>query len=177
MIESSDGPLWWQEIDVPAEGKTFDVQLDKAWARHDLYISALVIRPGERKANATPKRSVGVLHLPLDRAGRKLAVSLQAPEKMRPKQPLTVNVKAANADGSVPRQVHVLVSAVDVGILNITDFKTPDPFASLFGRKAYGADQLDIYGQLIEAGQGRLASLAFGGDAAMAKGASAPTPR
>jgi uncharacterized protein YfaS (alpha-2-macroglobulin family) len=75
----------------------------------------------------------------------------------------------------VPKQVHVLLSAVDVGILNITDFKTPDPFASLFGRKAYGADQLDIYGQLIEAGQGRLASLAFGGDAAMAKGGKRPT--
>ena len=174
MIESSDGPLWWQEIQVPAEGKTFDIPLDKAWARHDLYLSTLVVRPGERKANATPKRAVGVLHLPLDRADRKLAVSLQAPEKMRPKQPLTVKIKAANADGSVPAQVRVLVSAVDVGILNITDFKTPDPFASLFGRKAYGADQLDIYGQLIEAGQGRLASLAFGGDAAMAKGGKRP---
>ncbi|WP_449430024.1 alpha-2-macroglobulin family protein [Pseudomonas putida] len=176
MIESSDGPLWWQEIDVPAEGKTFDVQLDKQWARHDLYISALVIRPGERKANATPKRAVGVLHLPLERAGRKLAVSLQAPEKMRPKQPLTVKFKVANADGSAAagQQVHVLLSAVDVGILNITDFKTPDPFTSLFGRKAYGADQLDIYGQLIEAGQGRLASLAFGGDAALAKGGKRP---
>ncbi|MBJ9974713.1 alpha-2-macroglobulin family protein [Pseudomonas sp. S75] len=174
MIESSDGPLWWQEIDVPAEGKTFEVELDKQWARHDLYVSALVIRPGERKANATPKRAVGVLHLPLDRAERKLAVSLQAPEKMRPKQPLSVKIKALNADGSVPKQVHVLLSAVDVGILNITDFKTPDPFASLFGRKAYGADQLDIYGQLIEAGQGRLASLAFGGDAAMAKGGKRP---
>ncbi|MBF8693735.1 alpha-2-macroglobulin family protein [Pseudomonas fulva] len=174
MIESSDGPLWWQEIQVPAEGKTFDIPLDKAWARHDLYLSTLVVRPGERKANATPKRAVGVLHLPLDRADRKLAVSLQAPEKMRPKQPLTVKIKAANADGSVPAQIRVLVSAVDVGILNITDFKTPDPFASLFGRKAYGADQLDIYGQLIEAGQGRLASLAFGGDAAMAKGGKRP---
>lgn len=174
MIESSDGPLWWQEIDVPAEGKAFDVPLDKQWARHDLYISALVIRPGERKVNATPKRAVGVLHLPLDRAARKLALTLQAPEKMRPKQPLTVKFKASNADGSVPKQVHVLLSAVDVGILNITDFKTPDPFASLFGRKAYGADQLDIYGQLIEAGQGRLASLAFGGDAAMAKGGKRP---
>ena len=174
MIESSDGPLWWQEIDVPAEGKTFEVELDKKWARHDLYVSALVIRPGERKANATPKRAVGVLHLPLDRAERKLAVSLQAPQKMRPKQPLSVKIKAVNADGSVPKQVHVLLSAVDVGILNITDFKTPDPFASLFGRKAYGADQLDIYGQLIEAGQGRLASLAFGGDAAMAKGGKRP---
>ncbi|MFA7894481.1 alpha-2-macroglobulin family protein [Pseudomonas putida] len=174
MIESSDGPLWWQEIQVPAEGKTFDIPLDKAWARHDLYLSTLVVRPGERKANATPKRAVGLLHLPLDRAERKLAVTLQAPEKMRPKQPLTVKIKAANADGSVPAQVRVLVSAVDVGILNITDFKTPDPFASLFGRKAYGADQLDIYGQLIEAGQGRLASLAFGGDAAMAKGGKRP---
>jgi hypothetical protein len=36
-----------------------------------------------------------------------------------------VKIKAANADGSVPKQVHVLLSAVDVGILNITDFKTP----------------------------------------------------
>ncbi|MBH3427531.1 alpha-2-macroglobulin family protein [Pseudomonas alkylphenolica] len=175
MVESSDGPLWWQEIDVPVEGKTFAVKLDPKWARHDLYVSALVIRPGERKVNATPKRAVGVLHLPLDRAERKLAVSLNAPEKMRPKQPLTVNVQARNADGSVPKQVHVLLAAVDVGILNITDYPTPDPFTGMFGRKAYGADQLDIYGQLIEAGQGRLASLAFGGDAAMAKGGKRPS--
>ncbi len=174
MVESSEGPLWWQEIDVPAGGKTFAINLDRKWARHDLYVSALVIRPGERKVNATPKRAVGVLHLPLDRAERKLAVTLSAPEKMRPKQPLKVKVQARNADGSVPEQVHVLLAAVDVGILNITDYPTPDPFTGMFGRKAYGADQLDIYGQLIEAGQGRLASLAFGGDAAMAKGGKRP---
>lgn len=35
-------------------------------------------------------------------------------------------------------------------------------------------DQFDVYGQLIEAGQGRLASLAFGGDAALAKGGKRP---
>lgn len=174
LVESSDGPLWWQEINVPAEGKRFDIALDKHWARHDLYISALVIRPGERKANVTPKRAVGVLHLPLDRSPRKLALTITTPEKMRPKQPLTVKLHAKNADGSVPKEVHVLVSAVDVGILNITEYPTPDPFSNLFGRKAYGVDQLDIYGQLIEAGRGRLASLAFGGDAALAKGGKRP---
>jgi uncharacterized protein YfaS (alpha-2-macroglobulin family) len=173
LVESSEGPLWWQEIDVPAEGKTFDVPLDKKWARHDLYVSALVIRPGERKANVTPKRAVGVLHLPLDRSPRKLALTVTAPEKMRPKQPLKLKVAAKNADGSVPKEVHVLVSAVDVGILNITRYATPDPFASLFGRKEYGADQLDVYGQLIEAGRNRLATLAFGGDA-LAKGGKRP---
>lgn len=174
MVESSDGPLWWQEIEVPAEGKSFDIPLAKDWARHDLYVSALVIRPGERKAGATPKRSVGLLHLPFDRAPRKLQVSLEAPEKMRPQQPLKVRVQAKNADGSPAQKVNVLVAAVDVGILNITEYKTPDPFAELFGRKAYGVDQLDVYGQLIEAGQGRLAKLAFGGDAALAKGGKRP---
>ncbi|KQB52500.1 hypothetical protein AQS70_14370 [Pseudomonas endophytica] len=174
LVEGSDGPLWWEEIDVPAQGKTFDIKLDPKWARHDLYVSALVIRPGERKTNITPKRAVGVLHLPLDRSQRKLALTLDAPQTMRPKQPLTVKLHAKNADGSIPKQAHVLLAAVDVGVLNITDYPTPDPYASLFGRKAYGADQLDIYGQLIEAGQGRLASLAFGGDAALAKGGKRP---
>jgi len=174
LVESSEGPLWWQEIDVPAEGKSFAVKLDPKWSRHDLYVSALVIRPGERKANITPKRAVGLLHLPLDRTQRKLGLTLTAPEKMRPKQPLTVKIAAKNADGSVPKQVHVLLAAVDVGILNITEYPTPDPYSSLFGRKAYGVDQFDIYGQLIEAGQGRLASLAFGGDAALAKGGKRP---
>lgn len=173
LVESSEGPLWWEEIDVPAEGKAYDIPLDKKWARHDLYVTALVIRPGERKANITPKRAVGVLHLPLDRSQRKLALSVTAPEKMRPKQPLKLKVAAKNADGSVPKEARVLVSAVDVGILNITSYATPDPFASLFGRKEYGADQLDIYGQLIEAGQGRLATMAFGGDA-LAKGGKRP---
>ena len=174
LVEGSDGPLWWQEIEVPAEGKAYAIRLDPSWARHDLYISALVIRPGERKTNITPKRAVGVLHLPIDRSQRKLALTQDAPEKMRPKQPLTVKLSAKNADGSIPKQAHVLLAAVDVGVLNITEYPTPDPFASLFGRKAYGADQLDIYGQLIEAGQGRLASLAFGGDAALAKGGKRP---
>ncbi|BCD84947.1 lipoprotein [Pseudomonas solani] len=174
LVESADGPLWWQSIEVPAEGKAFEIPIAREWARHDLYVSALVVRPGERKERVTPRRAVGLLHLPIDRAQRKLALTLSAPEKMRPSQPLAVHVQARNADGSPARQVRVLVAAVDVGILNITNYATPDPFAALFGRKAYGADQLDVYGQLIEAGQGRLASIAFGGDAGLTAGGKRP---
>lgn len=173
LLESSEGPLWWQAISVPAEGKTFELPIDAAWARHDLYLSAQVIRPGERQAQVTPKRAVGLLHLPLDRSSRKLAVTLDAPEKMRPRQPLKVRVSARNADGSIPAQARILVAAVDVGILNITSYATPDPFAGFFGRKGYGVDQVDVYGQLIEA-QGRVASLAFGGDAGLSPGGQRP---
>ncbi|ROR89120.1 alpha-2-macroglobulin family protein [Raoultella terrigena] len=163
MVESSEGPLWWQEIDVPAAGMDLSIPVDKAWNRHDLYLSTLVIRPGDKSRSATPKRAVGLLHLPLGDESRRLTLALDAPEKMRPNRPLTVKVKASVKEGETPKQVNVLLSAVDSGVLNITDYATPDPWNAFFGQKRYGADIYDIYGQVIE-GQGRLASLRFGGD-------------
>ncbi|PDO87376.1 alpha-2-macroglobulin family protein [Kosakonia pseudosacchari] len=163
MIESSEGPLWWKEIDVPAEGVDLSIPVDQKWQRHDLYISTLVVRPGDKSKSATPKRAVGLLHLPMGDENRRLDVTLNAPQKMRPNQPLTVKVKAAVKNGATPKQINVLLSAVDSGVLNITDYMTPDPWQGFFGQKRYGADIYDIYGQVIE-GQGRLAALRFGGD-------------
>lgn len=163
MVESSEGPLWWQEIDVPAEGMDLSIPVDKTWNRHDLYLSTLVVRPGDKSRSATPKRAVGLLHLPLGDENRRLTLALEAPDKMRPNQPLTVKVKASVKEGEAPKQVNVLLSAVDSGVLNITDYATPDPWNAFFGQKRYGADIYDIYGQVIE-GQGRVASLRFGGD-------------
>lgn len=114
LVESSEGPLWWQEIDVPAEGMDLSIPVDKAWNRHDLYLSALVIRPGINPP-ATPKRAVGLLHLPLGDENRRLNLALEAPAKMRPNQPLTVKVKASVKEGEMPKQVNVLLSAVDSG--------------------------------------------------------------
>lgn len=163
MVESSEGPLWWQEIDVPAQGLDLTIPVDKTWNRHDLYLNTLVVRPGDKSRSATPKRAVGVLHLPLGDENRRLDLALETPTKMRPNQPLTVKIKASNKNGEMPKQVNVLVSAVDSGVLNITDYVTPDPWQAFFGQKRYGADIYDIYGQVIE-GQGRLAALRFGGD-------------
>ncbi|RZL38893.1 MAG: alpha-2-macroglobulin family protein, partial [Rubrivivax sp.] len=53
----------------------------------------------------------------------------------------------------------------DVGILNITNFKTPDPADFFFGKHRYGADILDLYGRLIEKMDGNVAQQRFGGDA------------
>lgn len=163
MVESSEGPLWWKEIDVPAEGLDMTIPVDKAWKRHDLYLSTLVVRPGDKSKSATPKRAVGLLHLPMGDENRRLSIALDNPQKMRPNQTLAVNVKASVKEGATPQKINVLVSAVDSGVLNITDYVTPDPWQAFFGQKRYGADIYDIYGQVIE-GQGRLASLRFGGD-------------
>ena len=57
------------------------------------------------------------------------------------------------------------MSAVDVGILNITNFKTPDPFDFFFGKHRFGAELSDLYGKLIERLDGVVGKIKWGGDA------------
>ncbi|MDR3158159.1 MAG: alpha-2-macroglobulin family protein [Zoogloeaceae bacterium] len=157
-----DRTLWVKRLSLPAEGATVDIPVDKSWLRHDLYVSVLVMRPGESGAKVTPARALGLVYLPLERGERKLEVKLDAPQRMLPDTPLKVKVKAPGAKG---QKAQVTLSAVDVGILNITNFKTPDPFSHFFGKLRYGADQYDVYGRLIEKMAGQKGKLKFGGDA------------
>lgn len=171
IVESADGPLWWEAISVPAEGADFELPIADEWARHDLYISALVVRPGSRASHTVPRRAVGLIHLPLDREDRRIDLVVEAAERVRPGRPLPITVSVPDRAGE---SIRVIVSAVDVGILNLTRFETPDPFAAFFGRRAYGVDMLDVYGQLIELGQARRAGLNFGGDQDSDRGGRAP---
>ncbi len=163
-----DGLLWSQRLAVAASGTTIDIPLDKAWRRHDLYITAMVLRPGNASANAstagvTPARALGLVHLPLARQDRQFQVTLDAPKKMAPDQPLKVKVRVPQAKG----QTTVLtLSAVDAGILNITNYKSPDPFGFFFGKLRYAHDLYDVYGRLIEKLAGQRGQLKWGGDGA-----------
>jgi uncharacterized protein YfaS (alpha-2-macroglobulin family) len=158
-----DRALWVRRLAVGADGTTIDIPLDKVWTRHDLYVSVMVLRPGNSGEKVTPARALGLLHIPLDRGARKLAVNLEAVQKMEPEQPLRVKVKVPEARG---QQAIVTLSAVDVGILNITRYATPDPFGFFFAKLRYGADAYDVYGRLIEKMAGQRGKLKFGGDAA-----------
>jgi uncharacterized protein YfaS (alpha-2-macroglobulin family) len=156
-----DRTLWVKRIAVPETGTSVSIPVDKSWKRHDLYISVLVLRPGSEGDRVTPARALGITYLPLERGDRKLTVTLEASPKMRPENDLKVRVKVPEAKGE---KALVTLSAVDVGILNITRYPSPDAHAFFFGKLRYGPDQLDVYGRLIEKMQGQKGRLRFGGD-------------
>jgi uncharacterized protein YfaS (alpha-2-macroglobulin family) len=158
-----DHALMVRRLKVGADGTVIDIPVDKEWKRHDLYVSVMVLRPGNAGEKVTPARALGLVHLPLSRDSRKLKVTLDAPQKMVPDQPLKVKIKVPEAKGQTAM---VTLSAVDAGILNITRFASPDPFGFFFGKLRYGADAHDIYGRLIEKMDGQQGKLKFGGDAA-----------
>nr|WP_298133059.1 alpha-2-macroglobulin [uncultured Pseudoxanthomonas sp.] len=163
MVES-DRMLYVQAIDAKP-GSTFSIPVTKDWERHDVYVTALVFRGGSAPSKITPARAVGVAHVPMDRRDRRVAVGLSVPKQMRPEQNLPVTVSVPELAGQT---AHVTVSAVDVGILNITRFPVPDANAQFFAQRRLGVDAYDIYGRVIESFEGGSARMRFGGDMALA---------
>nr|WP_298156490.1 alpha-2-macroglobulin [uncultured Pseudoxanthomonas sp.] len=163
MVES-DRMLYVQAIDAKP-GSTFSIPVTKDWERHDIYVTALVFRGGSAPSKITPARAVGVAHVPMDRRDRRVAVGLSVPRQMRPEQSLPVTVSVPELAGKL---AHVTVSAVDVGILNITRFPVPDANAQFFAQRRLGVDAYDIYGRVIESFEGGSARIRFGGDMALA---------
>jgi uncharacterized protein YfaS (alpha-2-macroglobulin family) len=171
LTVEGDRTLWVKRFSISSEGTTVDIPIHREWKRHDLYVSAVVLRPGNAGDLVTPARALGVTHLPLQREERKLAVSLEAPRSVRPQTIAKVKIKVPDAKG---QKALVTLSAVDVGILNITNFVSPDPHKFFFGKQRYGADQHDVYGRLIEKMQARKGQLKFGGDSTPSASKSLP---
>ncbi len=163
LIVESDHLLYTKNIDAKP-GATFDIPVTKDWERHDVYVTALVFRGGSAVEKITPARAVGEAFVPIDRSDRKIEVVVDAPKLMKPETDLPVTVKAPALAG---KKAYVTVSAVDVGILNITRFARPDANAWFFAQRALGIDAYDLYGRVIESFDGNTAKLRYGGDMAL----------
>lgn len=164
LLVESDKLLYVQDIDVKAGGSSFEIPVTDEWERHDVYVTALVFRGGSAPSKITPARAVGVAWVPMERKARRVAVGLKAPEQMRPEQPMRVTVSVPELAG---QQAYATVSAVDVGILNITRFPVPDANKHFFAQRRLGVDAYDLYGRVIESFEGGMAKLRFGGDMAL----------
>jgi uncharacterized protein YfaS (alpha-2-macroglobulin family) len=163
LLLESDRLLWHTTREVRA-GSMIEFTLDPEWERHDLYLSALVFRPGSAPERITPKRAVGVAHIPIDRSERRVEVALSAAETSRPGDTLKIAVDAPALAGTTAR---VRVSAVDLGVINITRFPMPDASAWFFAQRRLGLEAWDIYGRVIESLDGSSARLRYGGDMAL----------
>ncbi|MBT7409420.1 MAG: alpha-2-macroglobulin family protein, partial [Methylococcales bacterium] len=155
-------PLWFKRQIISASGSIVEIPVKSVWDSHDIYITATVFRPGDAKQKITPNRAMGIVYLPLDRTDRELNVSLQLPEKIQPFMTLNTRVKVENVK---KQSMMVTLAAVDVGVLNITDFETPDVIDGFFGQRRYSVESYDIYGKVIENNSGKKAKIRFGGDA------------
>ncbi len=111
----------------------------------NVYVSAHLIRSTDGLERDESARAFGVAPLQVDTGPNRLAVSLEAPGEMRPQNKLKVDFRVQGAAG----RPFVTVAAVDEGITQLTDFRTPDPHGYFFGKKRLEVQTYDLYGVLL----------------------------
>ncbi|MBM9518359.1 alpha-2-macroglobulin family protein [Desulforhopalus vacuolatus] len=133
--------------------RSISIPVEKEWGAGTWAI-VTVYRPGST-AEKGAARAVGVVWLGVDTADRTLDMTIHAPQSVRPRRVLEVPVDVRGATG----KVFLTLAAVDEGVLQLTNFTSPDPRAWFFGRRRLAVDIRDFYGQLISASGGREAKL------------------
>ncbi len=167
----NDEILWKKSIELSNAEQVLKIPVAKDWKRHDIHVSVMVIAKGDVKRKHLPKRAFGVIHLPLNRDNRKLDISIENPAKVLPESKVTIKIKAKNLQN---KPTYVTLAAVDTGVLNVSNFKTPKPFAWYFSPRQYIAQLHDMYSSIIAFGEGLSTRQKFGGDEDINRGGDAP---
>lgn len=136
------------------------------------YVVATMIRPMDGPATREPVRALGLAWAAVDPGPRRLAAAFEVPETAPPRAPFDVRLRIP---GLAPgERAHATIAAVDLGILSLTGFAPPAPDDWAFGQRRLGARLHDLYGALIDAGQGEPGRLRSGGDGGLPLAGAAP---
>ncbi len=159
-------------VDVSPSGTTVSLPAKADWGA-SAYLVVLAHRPMDAAAQRMPGRAIGLTWFSVGKDERNLAIDLGAPNLVRPLTTLSLPVKVTGARAG--EEAFVTVAAVDVGILNLTRFESPDPSRFFFGQRQLGHELRDLYGYLIDGMQGVRGAIRSGGDAAPQLNGEAPT--
>jgi uncharacterized protein YfaS (alpha-2-macroglobulin family) len=136
------------------------------------YVVATLRRPLDAKELRMPGRAIGAQWFAIDRKAHTLALDLPLPAVQRPQTTLRIPVKVNGL--SAGEEARVIVAAVDLGILNLTNYKPPAPEDFYLGQRRLTVEMRDLYGQLIDGMQATRGQIRTGGDAAGAELSGSP---
>ena len=156
--------LSYQTVTMPENTAIIDVPI-RAEYKPNVYLSASLIRSTTSLEKHAPARAFGVVPLKLNDDANQLAVEIDAVNTSRPNQELEVVVRVEAPPPAKRGAYQLSVAAVDEGILQLTNFQTPDAHGFFFRQRGLNTDTLDLYSTIlpeIESASGK--SSAGGGD-------------
>lgn len=156
----TDKLVHYQYVNV--ENRTASVDL-KLSSEHlpNVYITATLIKPHE-VSDIPLTVAHGFRNIKVEERSRKMDLVVSAPKSVRSRTHQKISVKAS--PGS-----YVTLAAVDNGVLQVSDFKTPDPYNYFYAQRALEVSAYDIYPLLFPELRVRLSSTGGDGDLEMSK--------
>ena len=156
----TDHVLSYQYVDVANRTASLDLKTNGEHVPN-VYVTATLVKP--HQASDIPLTVAhGFKNISVEEKDRKMTVTIDAQKAIRSKTHQKVKVNAA--PGSF-----VTLAAVDNGVLQVTDFKTPDPYYYYYQKQALAVTAYDIYPLLFPELKARLSSTGGDGELSMDK--------
>jgi uncharacterized protein YfaS (alpha-2-macroglobulin family) len=125
------------------------------------YVYITLVQPHNQTANDLPIRLYGVVPLFVENPNSHLSPVISMKDELAPEQDFEVKVSESSG-----KAMTYTLEIVDDGLLDLTRFKTPDPWNHFYAREALGVNTYDMYDQVIGAYGSKLEKLlSLGGDA------------
>jgi len=126
----------------------------------NVYINVTLIQPHKNTTNDRPIRMYGIQSVGVVDRNTILDPVLKMPDVLEPEQHVEFSVSEQNG-----REMTYTVAVVDDGLLDLTRFRTPDPWSQFYAREALGVRTWDLYQYVLGALKGEMAGLfSIGGD-------------
>ena len=126
----------------------------------NIFVNVTLLQRHSQTINDLPIRMYGVIPLLVDDPQTLLKPVISMPDKIRPETPSYVKVSEASG-----KEMTYTVAIVDEGLLDITNYKTPNPHETFYAREALGVKTWDLFDYVIGAYGGNLERiLSIGGD-------------
>ena len=152
------------------EDKQTTVRLDVTKdMQPNAYVYITLLQPHGITKNDLPIRLYGVVPFTVTSPESHLTPVIQSPAELKPDASYTVSVSEKNG-----KEMAYTLAVVDEGLLDLTRFRTPEPWKAFNAREALGVNTWDLYNYVVGAYGGRIEQLfSIGGDDALNKGPKA----
>ena len=127
-----------------------------------VYAFVTLIQQHNTQKNDLPIRMYGVTPVNVEDPKTKLEPIVKTPDEIKPDEQISIDVREKNG-----KPMAYTIAIVDEGLLDLTRFKTPNPWETFYAREALGVQTFDVYDQVLGAYGGKLERiLNIGGDKA-----------
>lgn len=124
------------------------------------YVTVSVIQPHEQTVNDRPIRMFGILPLNVEDPDTRQTVSIEMPDELKPEQPFEVKIRTIDR-----KPTQFTIAVVDEGLLDLTNFRTPDPWKEFFKKLRLQVRTFDLFSHIIGANKGDVFKVfSVGGD-------------
>ncbi|MEE4213681.1 MAG: alpha-2-macroglobulin family protein, partial [Bacteroidales bacterium] len=158
-IENGSKVLSQEWIDNIGENSVYSFVAERDMAPN-VYVHVSLINPHSETANDLPVRMYGIAPVLVEDPGSHLDPVIDMPDKLRPEKEYEIKVSEKSG-----RAMDYYLAIVDEGLLDLTGFKTPDPWPAFYSKEALGVKTWDMYRFVLGAYGGELERMfAIGGD-------------